>query len=77
MTYVTKPIYAVKNLSILNALVLSHLQYPENLLQGLSQSLLTTLEKTLRWGCFSRQKLDPSKYLKNRHKIFLEMTFVD
>ena len=52
-----KTIYAVKQflaekvcLLLLNALVLSHLHYPAILLQGISQNLLTTLEKQLSWG---------------------------
>ena len=61
-----KTIYAVKQflpentcLLILNTLVFSHFQYPAILLQSISQNLLTTLEKQLRWGvkaCFDRQK---------------------
>ena len=62
-----KTIYVVKQflpqkicLLLLNALVLSHLHYPAILRQGISQNLLTTLEKQLSWGvkaCFYRQKM--------------------
>ena len=61
-----KTMYAVKQflpektcILLLNALVISHLHYPSILLQGLSQNLVTTLEKQLSWGvkaCFNRKK---------------------
>ena len=47
-------------LTLLNALVISHLQYPSILLNGISQNLITTLEKQLSWGveaCFHRNKI--------------------
>ena len=74
-----KTIYAVKQFSpekicllLLNALALSHLHYPAILLQGISQNLLTTLEKQLSWGvkaCFNSQKQDSSCDLKINYNI--------
>ena len=82
-----KTIYAVKQflsekvcLLLLNALVLSHLHYPAILLQGISQNLLTTLEKQLSWGvkaCFNRQKQDSSSDLKIKHNILPIRIFLD
>ena len=81
-----KTIYAVKRilaektcLFFLNALVPSHLHNPAKMHQGLSQNLLTTLEKQLSWdvkACFDRQKRDPFSNLKIKHndvpiRIFL------
>ena len=78
-----RTIYAVKQflpekicLLILNPLVLSHLYYPAILLQGISQNLLTTLEKQLSWG-FNRQKQDSSSDLKNKHNILPIRIFLD
>ena len=48
-------------LFLLKALVISHLQYSSVLLNGISQSLISTLEKQLNWGvkaCFNRYKMD-------------------
>ena len=63
-----KTIYAIRDffpiktrLLLLNALVLSHLHYPAILLNGISENLLTTLEKQLNWGvkaCFNRSRYD-------------------
>ena len=82
-----KTIYAVKQflpekvcLLLLNALVLSHLHYPAILLQGISQNLLTTLEKQLSWrvkACFNRQKQDSSSDLKIKHNILPIRIFLD
>ena len=82
-----KTMYAVKQflpektcLLLLNALVISHLHYPSILLQGLSQNLITTLEKQLSWGvkaCFNRQKMDSSSDLKIKHSIFPVRIFLD
>ena len=67
-------------LLLLNALVLSHVQYPAILLQGISQNLLTTLEKQLSWGvktCFNRQKQDSSGDLKIKHNMLPIIIFLD
>ena len=37
-------------LMLFNSLVISHIHYPALLLNGISQSLITTLEKQLNWG---------------------------
>ena len=82
-----KTMYAMKQflpektcLLLLNALVISHLHYPSILLQGLSQNLVTTLEKQLSWGvkaCFNRQKIDSSSDLKIKHSVFPIRIFLD
>ena len=82
-----KTIYAVKQflpekicLLLLIALALSHLRYPAILLHGISQNLLTTLEKQLSWGvkaCFNRQKQDSSSDLKIKHNILPIRFFLD
>ena len=82
-----KKLYAIRDifptatrLILLNALVLSHLHYSSILLSGISENLITTLEKQLNWGikaCFKRTKFDHSKDLKIRHKILLVRHFVD
>ena len=67
-------IYALRNIVpivykkfILNSFVLSHVQYSPVLLATINQSLITTLEKQLKWAikaCFHRQKFDSSSDLK-------------
>ena len=74
-----KTLYAIRDifpiatrLLLLNALVLSQLHYPAILLTGISENLITTLEKQLNWGikaCFNRSKFDHSTNLETRHKI--------
>ena len=59
-----KTIYCVRDflptktrLLLLNALVISNLHYSSILLNGISRSLISTLEKQLNWGikaCFNR-----------------------
>ena len=46
-------------LTLLNALVLSHIQYSSLMLVGIRENLMITLEKQLNWGikvCFKRKK---------------------
>ena len=65
---------------LLNALVLSHLHYSAILLTGISENLITTLDKQLNWvnkACFNRSKLDHSTDLKIRHKILTVRYFSD
>ena len=57
----------------MNALVLSQIQHPAFLLNGISQNLITSLENQLRWAvkaCFNRNKYDSSSDLKIKHSIF-------
>ena len=73
-----KVIYFIKNIfpektksALLNALVLSPLQYPIVLFSGLKKSFRVTLNKHLNWGikaCFNRTKFDRSTDLKIKHK---------
>ena len=59
-------------LMIMNALVISHVHYSAILLNGISENLLTTLEKQLSWAvkaCFNRRKCDHSADLKLLHDI--------
>ena len=82
-----KTLYAIRDifpiatrLLLLNALVLSHLHYSAILLTGISENLITTLEKQLNWGikaCFNRSKFDHSTNLKMRHKILPVRYFLD
>ena len=75
-----KTLYCVRELlpekiclSLLNALVISHLHYPALLLNGISQNLITTLENQLSWGikaCCNRNKYESSSDLKLKHEIF-------
>ena len=68
-------------LTLLNALVISHLHYPSVSLNGISRNL-TTLEKQLRWGvkaCFHRQKFESSRDLKFQIltiRLFLDLKAV-
>ena len=55
-----------------NALIMSHLHYSAVLLKGITENLLTTLEKHLNWGikaCFYRNKYDSSSDLKLMYDI--------
>ena len=57
---------------LLNALVISHLQYSSFVLNSISQSLISTLEKQLIWGikaCFNRYKMDSAQDLRIKHGI--------
>ena len=75
-----KTLYTVKSflpqkfrLKLLNALVLSQIQHPAILLNGISQNLIISLEKQLIWAvkaCFNRNTSDSSSYLKIKHSIF-------
>ena len=75
-----KTLYCVRELlpekiclSLLNALVISHLHYPALLLNGISQNLITTLENQLSWGikaCCNRNKYEFSSDLKLKHEFF-------
>ena len=75
-----KTLYSVKSflpdktcLMLLNSLVISHIHYPALLLNGISQNLITTLEKQLNWGVeayFNRRKNDSSNDPKIKHNIF-------
>ena len=74
-----KSLYSVRDIFpqktrklLLNALVVSHLHYSAILLSGISENLLTTLEKQINWGikaCFNRLKYDHSSDLKVQHDI--------
>ena len=75
-----KTLYTVKTFlpeefcpKLLNALVLSQIQHPTILVNGISHNLTTSLEKQLSWAvkaCFSRNKYDSSSDLKIKHSIF-------
>ena len=79
MTCSIKTIYSVSDflpektrLALLNALVISHIQYLSVILHGISQSLISTLEKQLNWGikaCFNRYKMDSAQDLRIKHGI--------
>ena len=59
-------------LLLLNALVISHLPYSSRLLNGISRSLISTLEKHLTWGvkaCFIRYKMDSAHDLRLHYRI--------
>ena len=58
---------------LLNALAVSHIRHPAILFNGISQNLITSLEKQLSWAeeaCFNRNKSDSSSDLKIKHSIF-------
>ena len=60
-------------LLLLNALVISHFHYQSILLNGISQNLITTLEKQLSWAvkaCFNRTKFESTSDLKIKYRIF-------
>ena len=53
----TKVLYNLRNiflektgLSLLNAIVINHLQYSATLVGGIRENLVTTLEKQQNWG---------------------------
>ena len=79
MACAIKTIYSIRDLSPektrflpLNVLVISHLHYSSVLMNGITENLLTTLEKQLSWAvkaCFNRNKFDHSSDLKIYHKI--------
>ena len=57
--------------TLLNALVLSHVQYSSLMLVGIRKKLIITLEKQFNWGvkvCFKRKEYDSStdSEIKNR-----------
>ena len=57
---------------LLNALVISHLQYSGHLLASSKNNCFITLEKQLSWAvktCFNRKKYDRSSDLKLNHQI--------
>ena len=57
---------------LMNALVISHVNYSAILLSGISDNLITTLEKQLSWAvkaCFNRKKFDHSADLKVQYDI--------
>ena len=57
---------------LLIALVISHLQCSSVSLNGISQSLISTLEKQLNCGikaCFNRYKMDSAQDLRIKHGI--------
>ena len=57
-----------------------HLHYFAILLTGITENLITTLEKQLKWGikaCFNGSKFDHSTNLKIRHKILPVRYFLD
>ena len=72
-------LYALSNflpfnarLLLFNALIMSHLHYSTVLLNGITENLLTTLEKQLNWGikaCFYRNKYDSFSDFKLMYDI--------
>ena len=63
-------------LKLLNALVLSQIQHPVILLNGISQNLITSLEKQLSWAvkaCFNSNKSDSSSDLKIKNSIPIKL----
>ena len=82
-----KTIYCVRDflptkniLLLLNALVISQLQYSSILLRGISRSLSLTLEKQLNWGikaCFSRYKMDENLKTHDRTLNFTYHSFAN
>ena len=57
---------------VLNALVVSQLQYSSVLLNGIAQNVKTTIEKQLNWrlkAFFHRNKFESASDLKIEHKI--------
>ena len=79
MVWSIKTIYLVldflpakSRLFLLKAIVISHLQYSLVLLNGISQCLISTLEKQLNWGieaCFHRYNMDSVQDSKIIHGI--------
>ena len=76
-----KSIYTLRNCdpesfkkTLINSLVISHLQYPAVLLCSLSQNLIATLEKQLNCtvtACYNSKRFDSSHDLKLRNNILL------
>ena len=74
-----KTIYCVRDflptktrLLLLNAFVISHLHYSSILLNGISRSLISTMEKQLNWGikaCFIGYKMDSSHDPRLHYRI--------
>ena len=65
---------------VLKSLVISHLHYSSILLTGISQNLLTTLEKQLNWAvksCVLRNKLESAHDPSIGHKILSIRHFLD
>ena len=65
---------------VLNSLVISHLHYSSILLSGISQNLVTTLEKQLNWAVkasFHRKKYESAHDLRVREKILSIRHFLD
>ena len=59
-------------LKLLNALVLSQIQYPAILVNGIPQNL-TSIEKAIELGrksLFQQQNSDSSSELKSKHSMF-------
>ena len=75
-----KSLYLVKSflpdkkcLMLLNSLAISHIHYLAILIEGMSQNLITNLEKQLNCcvkACLNRRKFDSSSDLKLKHNIF-------
>ena len=74
-----KTIYCVRDflptktrLLLLIPLVISHLHFSSILLNGISRSLISTLEKQLNWGikaCFNRYKMDSAHESRLHYRI--------
>ena len=67
-----------KRVTLLNALVLSHIQYSSLMLVGIRKNLMITLEKQFNWGikvCFKRKKYDRSTDLKIKNR-FMPVEFL-
>ena len=59
-------------ITLMNALVLSHLHYSAILLSGISNQLQITLDKQINWAiksCYNRLKYDSSRDLKIKHSV--------
>ena len=82
-----KTLYSIRDLFpekirilLLNALVVSQLQYSSVLLNGIAQNLKTTLEKQLNCGIkaiFYKNKFDSSSDLKIEHKVLSLQSLLD
>ena len=75
-----KPLPVKTRLLIMNALVISHLNYPAILSSGISANLVISLEKLLNWAvktCCDRAKYDSSSDLKLKHNILPVTMFLD
>ena len=87
MTCSIKSLYSIRDLFpekirilLLNALVVSQLQYSSVLLNGIAQNLNTTLEIQLNWGIkaiFHKNKFESSSDLKIEHKILSVQSLLD